>query len=190
MTEEQAADFLKASYMAEVEFRGRRFVDDAETADNIRRLARFLTSGGGKFGIMFCGVCGNGKTTLLYSLQSAVNEINRYGWFEDSGTGMRIYDARDIARAAKDARRFRELSRSQMLAIDDMGREAAEVLDYGNVLNPVTDLIEYRYDHQLFTAITTNLTGEQITAKYGRRIADRFNEMLEVLVFRNGTYRK
>ena len=77
-----------------------------------------------------------------------------------------------------------------MIAIEDMGREATEVLDYGNVLNPVIDLIEYRYDNQLFTAITTNLTSKQVSEKYGKRIADRFNEMLEVIVFENATYRK
>lgn len=37
---------------------------------------------------------------------------------------------------------------------------------------------------------TTNLTAGEIRGKYGDRLADRFNEMLEVIVFRNGTYRK
>ena len=41
----------------------------------------------------------------------------------------------------------------------------------------------------LFTFITTNLTKSQIREKYGNRIADRFNEMLEVIIFKNETYR-
>ncbi len=77
-----------------------------------------------------------------------------------------------------------------MLAIDDMGVEATEVLDYGNALTPIKDLIEYRYDAQLFTMISTNLTAEEVRKKYEARIADRFNEMWEVLVFENPTYRK
>lgn len=55
-----------------------------------------------------------------------------------------------------------------MLAIEDMGREPTEVLDYGNILNPVIDLIEYRYDAQLFTVITTNLNKKEIRASMGQ----------------------
>ena len=50
-------------------------------------------------------------------------------------------------------------------------------------------MLEYRYNSQLFTFITTNLTKSQIREKYGNRIADRFNEMLEVIIFKNETYR-
>ena len=89
----------------------------------------------------------------------------------------------------KDRKRFAELRSERLLAIDDLGKEAAEVLDFGNALSPVIDLLEYRYQHQLFTAITTNLTNEEITKKYGKRIADRFNEMLEVIIFQDITYR-
>lgn len=76
-----------------------------------------------------------------------------------------------------------------MLAIDDLGKEAAEVLDYGNALSPVVDLLEYRYQHQLFTAITTNLNDKDLKKKYGSRINDRFNEMLQVIVFQSISYR-
>lgn len=84
-----------------------------------------------------------------------------------------------------------------MLAIDDLGTEPTEVLDYGNVLSPVIDVIEHRYNKQLFTFITTNLVAnsedEKITTirkKYGVRIADRFNEMLHVIIFKDISYRK
>lgn len=190
MTEEQATDLLTASYMAEVEYRRRKYESNAETENNISRLARALTSDNSKFGIMFCGVCGNGKTTLLYALQTAILEIDKYGGFEDKGTGISIVDAKEVAQYARDYKSFRELRNRPMLAIEDMGREPTEMLDYGNVLNPIIDLIEYRYNNQLFTAITTNLTSEQISTKYGRRIADRFNEMLEVIIFKNPSYRK
>lgn len=190
MTEEQATDLLIAAYMAEVEYRRRKYESNAETENNISRLARILTSDNAKFGIMFCGVCGNGKTTLLYALQTAILEIDKYGGFEDKGTGISIVDAKEVAQYARDYKSFRELRNRPMLAIEDIGREPTEMLDYGNVLNPIIDLIEYRYNNQLFTAITTNLTSEQISTKYGRRIADRFNEMLEVIIFKNPSYRK
>ncbi len=38
--------------------------------------------------------------------------------------------------------------------------------------------------------VTTNLTPNEIVNKYGKRIADRFNEMMEVVIFKNESYRK
>lgn len=184
----QATDILLASYQSEVEYRNRKFLPDAATQTNIEHIANFLTSDNTKFGIMLCGIPGNGKTTLLYAFQAATNWLNEIGHFKDK-KGIRIIDAKEIAHFAKDYDNFCKLRTLPMIAVEDMGREPIEVLDYGNVMNPVIDLIEYRYNLQLFTFITTNLTKKQIREKYGNRIADRFNEMLDVIIFKNDTYR-
>ena len=62
-------------------------------------------------------------------------------------------------------------------------------VDYGNVYTPVIDLLTKRYEEQLFTIITANLTPQQIREHYGDRIADRLNEMVKKIVFNNATYR-
>lgn len=103
---------------------------------------------------------------------------------------MKIVDVRDILRVARDFDEFKSIRSARMLGIDDLGKEPAEIMDYGNIMSPVIELIEHRYANQLFTFITTNLTGKEIRAKYGDRIADRFNEMLHIIVFRDITYRK
>jgi DNA replication protein DnaC len=143
---------------------------------------------------MMCGTCGNGKTTLLYTLQSAINDLHRCGHFEFLGKefriGLRIVDAKDITEIAKDLDELKQYRLQQMLAIDDLGKEPTEVLNFGNVVSPVVDLLEYRYNHQLFTVVTTNLTPKEIREKYGARIADRFNEMLEVIRFQDISYRR
>ena len=72
-----------------------------------------------------------------------------------------------------------------MLGIDDLGTEPSEVLDYGNVYTPVIDLLTKRYEEQLFTVITTNLTPQQIREHYGDRIADRLNEMVKKILHRH-----
>ena len=189
MTEEQAKDYMTAAYQAEVEFRKRTFVDDKETQSNIERFAKFLTGDDSKFGIMFSGVCGNGKTTLLYAFQSALNYLAERG-VVDQNVGISIVDAKEVVQYAKDTKRFALLKDKEMLGIEDMGREPVEVNDYGNIMNPIIDLLEHRYNRQLFTAITTNLTPKEIREKYGNRIADRFNEMFDKIIFNNGTYRK
>jgi len=169
-------------------------VFDANTEANLLALARYLTQPDPKFGVMMSGTPGNGKTTLLYTLQSAINDLHRRGHFEflgkDFRVGLLLVDAKDIVEIAKDLnslKRYRELD---MLAIDDLGKEPTEILNFGNVESPVVDLLEHRYNHQLFTAVTTNLTPKEIREKYGARIADRFNEMLEVIRFKDISYRK
>lgn len=175
--------------MAEVEYRHRIWSGDEETKANISRLAAFLTGDSTRFGVMFCGVCGNGKSTLLHALQSAIAMLAGSSILE-RGTELAVMDAEELARIATDRQQFREIRNRPLLAIEDMGNDPAEVLDFGNVISPVTELLEHRYAAQLFTAITTNLTAEQVRGKYGIRVADRLNEMIEVIVFRNGSYRK
>jgi DNA replication protein DnaC len=103
---------------------------------------------------------------------------------------LRIYDAKDIAQMSSDWDKFKTIRSVPVLAIEDMGREPAEVMSYGNITNPLVDLLEYRYAELLPTIITTNLTAKQIREKYGVRIADRFNEMIDVVIFQSGSYRK
>ena len=193
LTPQSALNLLAAHYAAAVRMRHGNPQFDENTNENLLQMANYLTQEEPKFGVMMCGTCGNGKTTLLYALQSALNYLNQMGHFtflsEYFQVCMEIVDAKDIVIMAKDLKAIRNLRSRSMLAIDDLGKEAAEVLDFGNALSPVIDLLEYRYQHQLFTAITTNLTNEEITKKYGKRIADRFNEMLEVIIFQDITYR-
>lgn len=188
MTCEQARDILIAAYQAEVEYRHGVFMDDKRCIESIGRLAEVLTMENPKFGIMLCGTCGNGKTTLLYAFRSALNMLSRQHLWEGP-KGIMVIDANEVAMSAKNIQRFRDLRSEDMLAIEDMGREPTEVMDYGNVLTPVIDLLEYRYNEQLFTIVTTNLTADEIRAKYKPRIADRFNEMLEVIIFGSKSFR-
>lgn len=180
---------LTAAYQAEVEYRRRQCMLDDQTKTNISAFAKFLTNGN-KFGAIFSGICGNGKTTLLYAFRNLLNYLNQKRMFPNTDTGIIIVDAKDIAEYAKDLKRFHDLRSQPLLAIEDMGREPVEVMSYGNVLNPVIDLLEYRYNQQLFTLITTNLIPQEIRERYGNRIADRFNEMLDILIFGNKTYRR
>lgn len=187
LSEQQAYDALLAAYQTEVANRQANFVCDPMLEKNIAAMAKALTQNNPKFGIMLCGTCGNGKTTLLRAFQLLLNFLNRKGYFEQS-TGIRIVDAKDISALMREPH-TKTVRNTPMLAIEDMGREATEVLDYGNVLSPVVDLLEYRYNEQLFTFITTNLNAKDVRQKYGARIADRFNEMLCVIPFTASSFR-
>ena len=186
--ESQVADMLIASVQAEGEYRHRSFIDEPEMRNQIAKAARWLTTQD-KFGILLCGTCGNGKTTLMLAIRSLINFLDMRDSYNEQ-LSVHLIDAREIVRLNKDDYAgFKKIRSKQMLAIDDMGLEPSEVLDYGNVLNPVIDLLSYRYNEQLFTIATTNLKPEEIRQKYGDRIADRFNEMMERIIFYNGSYR-
>ncbi len=180
---------MRAAYMAEVEFRHKEYKEDEHVVANLRSVADYLTDDGSRFGIMLCGVCGNGKTTMLYAFQNVLNYLIERNLLENTKVGIRIIDAKEILSLGKDDKEFSRIRADEMIGIEDLGKEQTGVMDYGNLLNPVIDLLEYRYNQQLFTFITTNLTPKDIRKKYGNRIADRFNEMLHVVIFGGKTYR-
>lgn len=184
MTQEQAAVMLEAAYRSEVAYRGRRYIEDDKIKKHIATLAEFMTSQSRKFGILMCGTYGNGKTTMLYALRSVITMLESFNYLEHR-THLRVYDVRKLAKLYKDRDPavFDDACREPLLAIEDMGKEPTEELNYGNIISPVTELLEQRYDAQRFTVITTNLTPKEIREKYGNRIADRFNEMMCVLNF-------
>ncbi len=191
-TTEDAYQLIGAFYNAEVERRGRKCEFGDFTLDKIWQVAKILTSTNPKFGIIFTGQVGNGKTTLLHAVNSAamyladrgdIDSAN-YGYQYKSDFGMAFFNAKQLVQIAKtDWKRLETISKKPMLAIDELGEEPTTVLEYGNALNPIIDLIEQRYNLQLFTAITTNLDPKEISEKYGVRIADRFREMLSIVVF-------
>jgi DNA replication protein DnaC len=86
---------------------------------------------------------------------------------------------------------FEQLKKAELLFIDDAGTEPSAIVKiWGNEVVPFTDMIYHRYERQLFTIITSNLTMPELSAKYGERIADRFEEMFDRIAFENNSYRK
>ena len=190
MTEEMAYNYLLAACMAEVEYRHREFIYNDEVKSQLNQMAHWLTSNDSKFGILLCGECGNGKSTMLKAFQQLLNHLEILNPDDHSSYGIRIVDAKYIAQLCKDNyQKFLELAKTDMLGIDDLGTEPMEVLAYGNVYTPVIDLLTKRYDEQLFTFITTNLTPQKIREHYKDRIADRLNEMVEKIIYSNDSYR-
>ena len=188
--EADTAKVLEAAYESEVRFRYRNYQADAATKNNIAAVAKLLCDES-KFGIMLCGNCGNGKTTMMYAIRNLVNYLSRMGAIIIGNTRpeLDVMDAMSIVKRAKDDE-LMAIATKQMLGIDDLGNEPAEVMNYGNVVSPLAELLEIRYKRQLYTIVTTNLIPRQIREKYGARVADRLNEMFGVVIFKNSTYRK
>ena len=198
MSEEQAYEYILAAYITEVQYRYRRFIYNDFVEDQVKQVAQCLTASTAKFGIVLCGGCGNGKTTMLKALQNLVRRLNilkpnlppNAGYSSDNYYVFTIVNAMHIAQLRKtDYNGFCKLAQVDILGIDDVGTEPAEVQDYGNIICPIKELLAMRYDAQLFTVFTTNLEPKDIRLRYGDRIADRLNEMMTKVVYRNPTYR-
>lgn len=190
---QEAYQLLYAAYAAEVKRRGKRLQADNETTRVVSECAQYLSRQDAKLtGMLFCGTCGNGKTTLLLAIQNAVNWLSERGLFPNEMVTeqlneVRIISAKDIN---KNYKRYSDRIKAiQVLGIEDIGNEPTEAMEYGNVSTPIIDLIEHRYNKQLFTFITTNLTGPEIREKYDERVADRLNEMCKIIIFQGSSYR-
>jgi len=137
--------------------------------------------------IVMCGQVGNGKTTFM----DAITSLYTLGGFTYKGVcaGFRKVEACDIDHLAR-TERIQELKECPMLAIDDLGCEAARVSVFGNEVSPVTEILQHRYTGRMLTMFTTNLTPRQIGERYGDRIADRFRESATFVRFNEASYRK
>lgn len=178
---------------AEVANRRHSLIFDDDTRRHIEQAARWLVNPDGKSGLMLMGLCGNGKTTMMRSLARLIEYVTEATVGYSKRSVVTMLSAKEIARmcaaADKERKEFKELFSVEMLGIDDLGEEPKEVLSYGMVYTPLIDIIGERYDRQLTTIITTNLTKEQLSEKYGVRIYDRFKETLEIVTFKNPSYR-
>ena len=181
---DDALMMLTAAYEREVALRGMKCKIPDEVSTYLQQIAQMMTSKSTKCGILLCGNCGNGKTTTMNAFLS----VSKY--LATPGIDIESTSARRISQIAKNEDIMMTAKGTKVLCIDDMGLEPTEVLDYGNAINPVIEIMEHRYRQQLFTFITTNLTPSQIREKYGDRIADRFNETTKCIVYTNPTFRR
>lgn len=194
---DDVAKGLYAAYIAEVHLRGRELKVDDDTKRHLKAATEWLIDANGKFGFMMTGLYGNGKTTLMKAMCNLIN------YLFDSDTSfnrmtIRILKAKEIARRVieKDWQSFFDkIVQEELLAIDELGEEPAEILHYGIIYTPIRDLLEERYARQKFTIVATNLVQNkekslsQITDHYGERVVDRFREMMKIVPFRNPSYR-
>ena len=191
MTVGEAEQYIRGAFEAQVELRGGTVEYDEMTTKNLRLVAETLAGDSHKFGLLLAGTCGNGKTTTMRAVQSVVMLLNNtYYNRRGEGIGNRLLEAKEITQLSDKDGQLAAYKTVPVLFLDDLGREPTEVLKYGNVTSPITELLEYRYNQRLTTIVTTNLEPSEIREKYGDRIADRFNEMFAVVSYTGSSYRR
>lgn len=153
------------------------FCDDkAKWGKGYDEIADWLSDSKEK-GLLLIGDCGVGKTLICTSVIPMIM--------------ARLYDKRPARYSAYNLNRKSEeiiTERSDVLIIDDIGVEDIQV-NYGErsiVFNEVVDQAE-RLGQILI--LTTNLSKEQLTAKYGARTIDRLMAITRMIVLKGKSLR-
>lgn len=180
---------LLCAYRLEVEKRGRCFADNTATRRHIESVARWLTSEDTRFGLLIYGLIGNGKTTLMNAIQRTIDILYDSNRLSQKQKVVAV-SALDVAQQARmDNSSLATLKTCPLLHIDDIGCEPATLKVWGNEVSPITEILYARYDRQLYTVCTSNLSLPDIELRYGSRIADRFREMFDTIAFEEESFR-
>ena len=130
--------------------------------------------------------------------------LNRYSYFTRGKArggypvgGFRVDSTSGIANSfsmrGKDALELYTYNNGtpRMICFDELGREPIPAKYFGTELNVMQYIFQCRYElrHEAITHVTTNLTIKEIQTIYGAYIADRINEMFNVLDL-NGASRR
>lgn len=189
-TEEEAYWSFLSAVEGEVKNRRGKFKLTLQVETQVMTMAKWLIDENSRLGMILCGGTGTGKTTFIKAFQRLLNNLELKSERFQTIWGVTIVDAvKLVDLSIENPGKFETLCYTPMLAIDDLGTEPLETEQFRNIRTPVIQLLNTRYDQQLFTLVTTNLTPQQLRSKYGGRMASRFSEMMDMLVFDNPDYR-
>lgn len=76
-----------------------------------------------------------------------------------------------------------------LVSVDDLGVEE-EIKEYGKIRRPFNDLVNLAEDSGKFLLISSNLTPQEIAARYDNRVADRLNSLVNVIYMNGESLRK
>lgn len=176
---EDVAIMLEETYKWYVSQR-RIAYNPVHTLQLINKVVKWITENR-KPGLLLYGTVGSGKTTMALSLRHLLIFF---------GQRMDKVSALELSRAAKGSEDdYHRYMKSEMLLIDDMGEEPDVVKNFGNEISPIIEIIYHRYDRQLLTIITSNLSDDEMRNRYGIRVSDRFKEMFDRIYFSLESFR-
>ena len=174
-------------YIEEVMRRGHNFMPSEQLLESIKAVACWLNKEHAKPGLLICGGVGSGKSTIMNAIYRVIKRYVKLkgGHPED----IKAIKAQNIMDVFADDITKTHYFYAKWLFIDDLGCDSPVVNNYGTKTTPMSDLLCERYERQLPTIITTNLSSENILNIYGERIADRLNEMCNKIIYKNKSYR-
>lgn len=176
-SQEQMVALLLGTYGSVVEDRNMDFSMDDATVSKVEKVVRWMYESR-KMGLLLCGTLGNGKTTMLRT-------INRL-----FGTHAVFIEAQAVYDYYRQNQSLPSVPSNYILLVDDLGVEPATYNDFGVIRYPLAELLMQRYNNNSMTLIATNYTFEQLGETYGDRLQDRMREMYAMITYCEPSYRK
>lgn len=140
-------------------------------------IVDWLTDNKGR-GLWLCGECGRGKTLIGAKILPIV--LNFYHLPRKI---ISLYDAKDLNG------RFEEIASKHIIYIDDVGKESMAV-QYGNRNLRFPDIVDEAEKKGKLLMFSTNLSQDEMLAKYGERTVDRLKAITKKVVFRGKSLRE
>jgi DNA replication protein DnaC len=136
-------------------------------------------------GICLIGSKGSGKTLLFKALKDYTMHVLRCNSFSSYDSKI-IIDSCAI-NGTKCFNEFNYVGKDpKTIYIDDIGKESEIINHYGTKTNVIESFLDERHiiykRFNKLTHLSTNLLPSQIKEFYGERIADRFNEMFNIVI--------
>lgn len=140
-------------------------------------------------GLWLWGSIGTGKSTIIrimnyYSKFSQGLDIGNYpigGFRIESATGI----VNNFVLKGQDALNLYTYNNGtpRTMAFDELGREPCPAKYFGTEVNVMQYIFQCRYEfrNECLTHVTTNFSPKEIQRMYGSYIADRINEMFNVI---------
>lgn len=121
-------------------------------------------------GILLAGNIGCGKSTLMEAFMEIYIKCNR------------ILNKLNAETMVEQLKKDKSIYDKNMLYIDDVGREAKYVKDYGNDTRPFVELMGRREKFGSWTFGTTNYKPDYLEKTYGSYAADRLFKLCNYMV--------
>ena len=176
-SKEQMVALLLGTYGSVVEDRDMDFSMDEATVSKVEKVVRWMYESR-KMGLLLCGTLGNGKTTMLRTINRL---FVKHAVFIEA---QAVYDY------YRQNQCLPSIPSNDILLVDDLGVEPATYNDFGEIRYPLADLLRQRYNNNSMTLIATNYTFEQLGETYGDRLQDRMREMYAMITYCEPSYRK
>lgn len=149
--------------------------ETAKWLPEYEKIAEWLTDNKGR-GLLCVGNCGRGKTVICGKILPILLHCYK----------KKILSMYDAIQMNKE---FEEMKKKRLVMIDDLGIES-EAVDYGERRMVFPELADIAEKQGNFLVVTTNLSLDELTEKYGERTIDRLRSITKVVFFKGKSLRK
>lgn len=142
---------------------------------NYRPIVDWMTDNKGK-GLLMFGGCGLGKSVIgMYILPLLIKDVHK--------KVVNIFSAQELNK------KIDEILKLHIIYIDDIGTED-NLSSYGNKRMPFAELCDDAEKKGKLLILTTNLSIDELTERYGDRVVDRLIATTKAVPFTGDSLRK